>query len=63
MAAANAQFAKPLRPALQHAKSDCLAQTSRRNGIKKVNDFFSELEDTVKVLEEKYNKQSTFGNV
>ena len=61
--AAKVRFAESLWPALQRAKSDCLGQTSSSDGIKKVNDFFSELEDAVKVLKEKFNKWSTFGNV
>ena len=61
--AAKVRFVQSLRPALQRAKSDCLGQTSSGDGIKKVNDFFSELEDAMEVLEEKFNKQSTFGNV
>ena len=53
--AANVNFSESLRRPLQHAKSDCLGQTSRGNGIKKVNDFFSELEVAVAVLEEKFS--------
>ena len=50
--AANVNFSESLRRPLQRAKSDCLGQTSSGNGIKKVSDFFSELEVAVEVLEE-----------
>ena len=61
--AANLNFPGSLRRPLQCAKSDCLGQTSSRDGIKKVNHFCSELEVAVEVLEEKFSSLSTFANV
>ena len=61
--AANVRFAESLHPALLRAKSDCLGQTLSGDGIRRVNQFFSELEDAVEVLEDKFSKRSTFANV
>ena len=52
--AAKVNFSESLRRSLQRAKYDCLGQTSSGDGVKKVNDFFSELEVAVEVLEEKF---------
>ncbi|KAM7447141.1 hypothetical protein ABFA07_004582 [Porites harrisoni] len=56
--AANVDFAETLRPALQRAKSDCLSKVSTGDGIKKVSDFFRELDGAVGVLEDKYKERS-----
>ena len=61
--AANANFSDCLQPALRRAKADCLGETSSGDGVKIVNDFFSELESAVAVLEDKYSDRSTFANV
>ena len=61
--AAKVNFSESLRRPLQRAKSDCLGQTSSEDGIKKVNNFFSELEVAVDVLEETFSSRSTFANV
>ena len=61
--AANVNFSESLGRTLQRAKSDCLGQTSSGDGMKKVNDFFSELEVAVEVLEDKFSSGSTFANV
>ena len=53
--AANVNISESLRRPLQRAKSDCLGQASSGDGIKKVNDVFSELEVAVEVLEEKFS--------
>ena len=51
--AAKVEFAETLRPALQRAKSDCLSKISTGDGIKKVSDFFRELDGAVGVLDHK----------
>lgn len=56
--AAKVEFAETLRPALQRAKSDCLSKISTGDGIKKVSDFFRELDGAVGVLDHKYNERS-----
>jgi len=56
--AAKVEFTEKLRPALQRAKTDCLSEISTGNGIKKVNDFFKELDGAVGVLEHKYSQRS-----
>ena len=61
--AAKVNFSESLRRPLQRAKCDCLGQTSSGDGVKKVNDFFSELEVAVEVLEEKFGGRSSFANV
>ena len=61
--AANANFSDCLQPALRRAKADCLGETSSGDGVKIVNEFFSELESAVAVLEDKYSDHSTFANV
>ena len=61
--AANAKFSNCLQPALRRAKADCLGETSSGDGVKRVNEFFSELESAVAVLEDKYNDHCTFANV
>lgn len=57
------KFSQVLQPTLRRAKSDCLGQISSGNGVKKVKDFFLELESAVAVLEDKYSDRSTFVNV
>ena len=61
--AAQVKFAEALRPALQRAKSNCLSQISRGDGIKKVNDFFGELDRAVGVLEDKFSQRSRDSNI
>ena len=61
--AANVKFSRVLQPTLTRAKSDCLGQISSGNGVKKVKDFFLELESAVAVLEDKYSDRSRFVNV
>ena len=61
--AANANFSDCLQPALRRAKADCLGETSSGDGVKIVNEFFSELESAVAVLEDKYSDHYTFANV
>lgn len=61
--AAQVKFAEALRPALQRAKSNCISQISRGDGIKKVNDFFGELDRAVGVLEDKFSQRSRDSNI
>ena len=61
--AAKPNFSESLRPALVRAKSDCLDQVSRGDGIRRVNSFFSELDSAIRVLEDKFSNRSGFGNV
>ena len=59
--AAKVKFAETLQPALQHAKSDC--QISSGDGIKKVIDFFEQLDSAVGVLEDKFSQRSRDSNI
>ena len=61
--AAKVNFAETLRPALQRAKSDCLKQISSGDGIKKVNDFFKELDLAMGVLDSKFSQCSRDSNI
>ena len=61
--AAKVKFSESLQPALRRAKTDCLGKTSSGDDIKKVNEFFTELESAVEVLDDKFSKRSTFVNV
>ena len=61
--AANAKFSDCLQPALRRAKADCLGETTSGDGVKTVNEFFSELESAVAVSEDKYSDRSAFANV
>ena len=54
--AAKLEFTRKLRPALQRAKTDCLSKISTGDEIKKVNNFFRELDGAVGILEDKYNE-------
>lgn len=58
------KFSESLQLKLRRARSECIGNISNGDGIKKVNDFFSELDDAVKVLEDKFSStRSSFGNV
>ena len=48
---------------MQHAKTDCLSKISTGDEIKKVNDFFRELDGAVGILEDKYNEHSRDSNI
>lgn len=61
--AAKVNFAETLRPSLQRAKSDCLSQISSGDGIKKVNDFFNELDSAVGVLDDKFGRRTRDSNI
>lgn len=61
--AAKVEFTEKLWPALQRTKTDCLSEILTGNGIKKVNDFFKELDDAVGVLEHKYSQCSRDSNI
>ena len=61
--AAKVNFAETLRPALQRAKSDCLRQITSGDGIKKVNDFFKELDLAMGVLDNKFSQCSRDSNI
>ena len=48
---------------LVRAKTTCLQSTETGEGIRLVSSFFSELENTVDVLDDKYGKRLRFSDV
>ena len=57
------KFAESLQPSLQHAKSDCLNEVSRGDGIKIVSDLFKELDGATGILKDKFSQCSTDSNI
>ena len=63
MAANRVNFAESMRPFLVRGKTECLSSVETGEGVRRVNSFFSELENAVDVLDDKYAQPSRLADV